>query len=35
MLLKKVCKIAGKTAFRPLTYCREYGIIIYVRGGTK
>ena len=30
-----LCKIAEKTAFRPLTYCREYAIIIYVKGRYK
>ena len=30
-----LCKIAEKTAFPPLTYCREYGIIIYVKGRCK
>nr|DAN72960.1 MAG TPA: hypothetical protein [Caudoviricetes sp.] len=28
-------KIAEKNVICPLTYCREYGIIIYVKGRYK
>lgn len=30
-----LCKNRKKTAFRPLTHCREYAIIIYVKGRYK
>ena len=35
LLLKKVCKKSEKNVICPLTYCREYVIIIVSRGGTK